>query len=707
MGTVVGIDLGTTNSAIAHIDEFGQPRVIPNDAGKSVIPSVICFQDDGEVLVGEYAKEYQSLQRYPVASLFKPHIGERHWVFNAHGQRYTATDLSAIVLRELKRSAEAHLGHAVEDAVITVPAYFRDPERRATERAGEAAGFNVLRLINEPTAAAVAYGFKHSKARQRLLVYDLGGGTFDVTILEAAADGIDVLVSDGDHHLGGQDWDKRLVRHLASLFEEQFDVDPLAGAGSASDLMIRAEEAKCRLSDVRHTVVQLVHGGRAAQLEIDRDTFESLTADLMEGTKLLTLKALEEAGLDSADLDGVLLVGGSTRMPMVDAFVEEHFGQPPLTGVNVDEVVALGAAVVASNAASSDTPAARGFSLPGVTIRDATNHSLGLIAITKKGDAYTNVPLLPRNARIPCEETRPFRYKTSRHGPNDLEVFVTQGESTEPADVTYLDLRVLKNIPPRSRGTTVIDITYSYDESTKVQVQGRVRGTGEVLAVAEQDLPDDVPARFLQPPELTRRPRHFTAYLAIDVSGSMRGDRLTKAKQSAISFLENVDLAHCSVGLIAFSDNAATKLEAAQNANEFEAAVQELACGETGGGTSGQPFDEAQPRLAGPGPAFLVVLTDGEWFGRSYALRRARECHKAGIEVIAIGIGEADEAFLAQIASSDQGSFFSSLDGLEETFSTIAQVVTEGAGGLSMRRGKGTSGRGGGLRFLGDLLRKK
>jgi len=704
MDIAVGIDLGTTNSGIAHVDEHGQPRLVRNDMGKTVTPSVICFQDGAAPLVGEAAKELQATGLYPTAAFFKLQMGSRNWAFPAGGRTYSAVDLSSIIVGALKEQAEAALGQPVRDAVITVPAYFRDPERKATAAAGEAAGLNVLRLINEPTAAAVAYGFRRADERRRLLVYDLGGGTFDVTVLETGPGGVQVLTSDGDHKLGGRDWDQRLVQYLADEFDSLHGTNPLDGAspGDMNDLLVRAEQAKCRLSDTQRTLVSLIHDGMPARIELERVTFEDITRDLMERTRALTGLALDSIDLAPTDVDGVLLVGGSTRMPMVRRFVTELFGGPPMTGVNVDEVVALGAAVVAQDALAERRPASTTFALPGIEIRDVTNHSLGLIAINKDATRYVNSVLLPKNQPLPCEESRPYQYRTSRRGPNDLEVFVTQGESDEPGDVAFLDLQVIHDVPPQSGGVTVVDITYSYDVSAKVQVSARVRGSGEALRVTASPLPSDAPERFLHPPEIQVRPRHTTAYLAVDLSGSMSGDPLVKAQKAAKAFLKQIDLAHFSLGVIAFSDQVRTKQDATQNARTFSGAVEGLTCGETGYGNATQPFDEGLGLLSGvEGARFLIVLTDGVWANQKHAIRRASACHDADIEVIAIGFGSADEDFLKQIASTDEASFLTSEDGLVETFSTIAQEFTESAGGIV----RDTPGKSRG--FLGGLLRRK
>src|SRR4051812_11012157 len=439
MGEAVGIDLGTTNSAVAYVEPQGRAVILPNRFGEPITPSVICFRK-GEVIVGQEAKELQAAGEPQVTAFFKRQMGVPNFIFYAEGRDHTAVELSAYVLAALKADAERALGKPVTHAVITVPAYFRNPQREATIEAGRQAGLEVLQVINEPTAAAIAYGTKGTDRRQTLLVYDLGGGTFDVTLLRLAPGEIQVMASEGDHELGGKDWDDRIVEFLAGRFESEFGSDPLADRESCADLLVRAEEAKKRLSTAQSAPVALVHNGQRGRYDLDRATFERISSDLMERTIGLTRKVLADQGLKPEQIDGVLLVGGSTRMPMVHDFIQRTFGRPPMIGVNVDEAVALGAAQVAAERAA---PAAR-FTLRGaVKTVDVTNHSLGMIALNEDRTAFLNTRILPKNTPIPCRETRSYQHRTRRSGGNLLEVFMTQGESESPQGVSYLGKYVL------------------------------------------------------------------------------------------------------------------------------------------------------------------------------------------------------------------------------------------------------------------------
>jgi molecular chaperone DnaK (HSP70) len=686
MAVAVGIDLGTTFSAIARVDESDRPVVIPNDLGLPVTPSVVCFRD-GEAVVGAEAKDLQAAG-HPAAAFFKRQMGQPDWAFYADGREHSATDLSALVLRKLKSDAERELGTEIGDVVITVPAYFRNPEREATIAAGRQAGLNVVQVVNEPTAAAIAYGYRATATGRLVLVYDLGGGTFDVTLLRMEPDEIRVLSSEGDHELGGKDWDDRVLEFLGHRFLEEFGADPMADRETWSDLLVRAEEAKRRLSSATVTRVSIVHGGHRGSYELDRRTFEDLTTDLLERTTALTRKVLADQKLDAQALDGVLLVGGSTRMPMVQEFVTRSFGRPPLTGVNVDEAVALGAALTAAEHTQPGA-AKRVFAIGGARrVVDVTNHSLGMIAINEDRSAYVNSIILPKNHEIPCVQARPYQHRTRGASARPLEVFMTQGESERPGEVTYLGRHVVENVPPDPSGVTIVDVEYSYDASGTVQVAARARASGAALRVRVESLPPDVPARFLGAPPAEAKPQHVTAYLAFDLSGSMEGEPLSAAQDAARAFLQNTDLAHCSLGIIGFSDSVRTELEACQNARRIDAAIGALDVGATGYGNDDDPFAELLRLMGGrDGPRFGVVLADGVWSDQPAAIGAAQACKHQGIDIIAVGFGGADERFLKQIASSDEASFFTNLSGLSDTFSTIAQVLTESGGGIAATAG--------------------
>ncbi len=333
MNTFVGIDLGTTYSAVAYINAHGKPEVIRDEEGNATTPSVVYLGGDTP-LVGYAAKEQQALGKEEVASFFKRNMDDTHFLLSYHGRTYTPVDLSSIVLAHLKKQAERHFSSPVTDAVITVPAYFTHVQRSATIEAGRKAGLNVLKIISEPTAAALAYGLRPGQQKQRVLVYDMGGGTFDVSLVEITANELRVIGTGGDHNLGGKDWDDRLIEYVDGLFRDEFGVE-LAG-DDINELRVQSERLKHNLSLRQSADIRVSAGGYTGTYTVSREKFEQLTLDLLERTQLLTEQVLSETNLTWQDIDGILPVGGSTRMPMIRAFIQRISGKPPMTGIHPD-----------------------------------------------------------------------------------------------------------------------------------------------------------------------------------------------------------------------------------------------------------------------------------------------------------------------------------------------------------------------------------
>lgn len=684
MGAFVGIDLGTTFSVVAHIDRDGAARALPADGGRLLMPSVVDLRPDPP-LVGWAAKEGLAFGDESVCAFFKREMGSPHALYLYGDRTYTPVDLSALVLAHLKRSAEAALGQPVTDAVITVPAYFNNLQRQDTIAAGQQAGLNVLRIISEPTAAALAYGLRPQPGTSKALVYDLGGGTFDVSLVEIAPDALRVIATAGDHYLGGKDWDDRILQHLAASFERQYGLE-LADA-DLSALAVQAENAKIALSTLPAARVTVQAGGHSASYEITRDQFAAQTRDLMERTQLLVEQTLADAGLAWADLAGVVLVGGATRMPMVAEYVTRMAGRPPLAGADPDLAVALGAAVQAGMD-MSDRQRGPALLLGGRRTVDVISNSLGMIAENEDRSAYINSLIIRKNQPIPCQQTRPYQLRIGRGREARLEVFMTQGETLDPQGCKYLGRYVFSGIPPAAGGSvSVIDITYAYNISGVVEVAAVERSTQTPLTLTVEPLPADVPERFAQPPPQEAAREHLHLYLVFDLSGSMTGMPLAEARRAAQRLVDGLDLSTTSVGIIEFSDRTQTTLKASQSAKAIARAIEGLNIGRTGLGTTAIPFDDVYNHLwNAPGLRCALILTDGAWAHQRRAVERAQRCHQNEIDVIAVGFGRADESFLRAISSSDQYSFFTSLDTLGEVFGTIAQELTEGGGQLDPAR---------------------
>ncbi|MBN1966887.1 MAG: Hsp70 family protein, partial [Anaerolineae bacterium] len=580
MARVVGIDLGTTFSAVATIGPDGRAFVIPNDYGDLLTPSVVDLRESPP-LVGQEAKDRQEFGDPGIYAFFKRDMGDRNALYIEGDQHYTPVDLSALVLAYLKRCAELHFREPVRDAVITVPAYFNNMQREATIAAGRRAGLNVLRIISEPTAAALAYGMRPAPGTSRVLVYDLGGGTFDISLVEIGPYDLRVIATAGDHYLGGKDWDDRILQDLSARFEREFGVELIGD--DFNELLVKAEQVKIALSTRQAVRITVQGQGRSGTYEITRADFEAQTGDLLARTEQLVEGVLEEAGQTWDGLAGVLLVGGSTRMPMVREYVGRMSGQPPVAGVDPDQAVALGAAIQAAmdhEERHADAPA---LLLTGrKTTVDVISNSLGMIAESADRSRYLNSIIIHKNQPIPCAQTRPFQLRVGRSGQARLEVFMTQGEVEAPEGCAYLGKYVFSGFPPLRSDHAVIDVTYAYDRNGVVQVSAVERSTQQPLALAVEPLPPDVPGRFLLPPEDIVVPQHLTLYMAFDLSGSMTGGPLREAQKAAHGFLSQIDLAAASIGLIEFSDRVQTTVRASQNAALISKGIERMSIGRTG-----------------------------------------------------------------------------------------------------------------------------
>lgn len=489
MSLAVGIDLGTTNSVIAYINASGQPVVIPDEAGDSITPSVISFSSFPPV-VGRIAKERQADGEEDVASFFKRNMGDPNFILNFRGADYTATQLSALVLGKLKEYAEQHLKQMITEVVITVPAYFNNAQREATIEAGQLARLRALQIINEPTSAALSYRLHESAKPQTVLVYDLGGGTFDVSLVEISRNDLKVQATAGDHNLGGKDWDDCLVSYLADRFSERHGQCPLDDVAFRNEILARAEIAKKSLSKLSAVRVDVTHGGLQERVEITRDKFNELTRDLMERTQILCEQVLEEKGMNWSHLSGVLLVGGSTRMPMVHDYVTRMSGKHQMKGGNEDEAVALGAAVQAGIILADRQPSSQAFFLPGKkAIVDVTAHTLGVIAESADHERFLNSFVVKRNTALPAQGTREYQIVTGSDGRAECIVYVSEGESDDPDQVTLRGKYVCRGIVKARGGPGTIQVEIAYDKNGTIQVRARERG-GDLFEVVPEPVGD-------------------------------------------------------------------------------------------------------------------------------------------------------------------------------------------------------------------------
>ena len=509
MSKIIGIDLGTTNSVVA-VMEGSQPKVLVNDAGARLTPSVVAFTDKGERLVGQRARNQQVTNPTNTVYSIKRFMGRRHDEvsheekivpyqiignpdelvrISAGGKEYAPPEVSAIVLRDLKATAERYLGETVERAVITVPAYFNDSQRQATKEAGKIAGLKVERIINEPTAAALAYGLE-KKANEKIAVFDLGGGTFDISILDVGENVFEVLSTNGDTHLGGDDFDEELIKFLAEEFRKKEGINLRQDPMALQRLKEAAERAKCELSGSMETTINLPYitadagGPKHLQLTVTRAKFEQLIEPLVERCRGPVLSALQDSKLGPSEVDEVVLVGGSTRIPLVQKLVTDTFGKPPNRSINPDEVVALGAAIQGAVLSGEKSD---------IVLLDVTPLSLGVETL---GQVMT--VLIPRNTTIPTSKKEVF--STASDSQPAVDIHVLQGERKMSQDNRTLGRFQLTGIPPAPRGMPQIEVTFDIDANGILNVSAKDLGTGKEQSIeikASSGLSDDEVQRMV------------------------------------------------------------------------------------------------------------------------------------------------------------------------------------------------------------------
>jgi molecular chaperone DnaK len=671
----IGIDLGTTYSAIAAFGDTGV-RLIPNDQRELLTPSVVEVLPDGGTIVGSEAVRGARLDPDRVFALFKRQMGTDA-SYRAGGVRVTPVDLSAAVLAQLRRDATSAMGGDVENATVTVPAYFEDDARRATRAAAEKAGLHVRDLVHEPTAAAIAFGFGQAGGSGTALVYDLGGGTFDVTVVRWDGATMTVLATCGDHHLGGANWDAEIAAIVAEKFESRHGVDPRDDPHAAAELQDRAESAKRALSRLEQTGIAVICGDARDRIEVTRREFEQRTKPLLVRTGWLLSQALEDAKLKPAELDAVLLVGGSTRMPMCRVAAEQATGRAPSEGVDPDQAVVRGAAILAAvrrvargsiGAAPRESALAR---LPEVT--DVSPHALGFVVISADGSRYVNEVMIARNAPIPAEVHKIRRLESQPRGAGRLQVYVLQGDADRPLDSRPLGSWTFNDVPLAHGTHTDIEIAFRYD----------VDGVIEVTASVDR--------RALPPPHIDRDdreldwtdcdPREVLAgssldvVLAIDCSGSMDGAAIAEARRACVEFADELSQhPNCRIAVVSFATNACVVAGLEPPTGTIaDATARMSAAGSTdmAGGLS-----TASKLLEGlPGRRAVVLLTDGQPNDASSTLTAAKRLASDGVEVHARGVQGANEAFLSKLATVD-GDLMTDLEGVSGAFRGIARQLS-------------------------------
>ncbi len=614
MAKVVGIDLGTTNSCVAVV-EAGDPKVIPNSEGGRTTPSVVAFTKDGERLVGQPAKRQAVLNPDRTIASVKRHMGTRK-KYTIDGKDYTPEQISAMILRKLKDDASDYLGEEVTKAVITVPAYFDDNQRTATKQAGEIAGLEVLRIINEPTAAALAYGHEMQKLEGTILIYDLGGGTFDVSILDVEVDKsnteerdyFEVRATTGDTHLGGDDFDQRIIDWMAEEFKKDVGIDLRDDRQALQRLKEAAEKAKIELSTSIQTQISLPfitsvegEGPKHLEMTLTRAKFEELIDDLVKRTAESVKKAMTDAGVGPEDLTDVILVGGSTRVPAVQKLVENIAGKPPRKGINPDEVVAIGAAIQA---------AVLGDEMQDMVLVDVTPLSLGIETL---GDVFD--VLIERNTSIPTRVQR--TYTTASDNQSTVEVHVLQGERKKASENRSLGRFHLTGIPPAPRGVPQIEVTFDIDANGILNVTARDKGTGrkqDITITGSGQLSEEEVQRMVQEAEAhaeedqkfeqLAQARNQADQLAHQIETSLKdldvSDSDAAAVRQKIEAMQEAAKGDDPNAIQAAIDEAQEEFgRIAQAAYEAQAAAEAGAGGPGGAGAGGQSGAGPQTGAAG------------------------------------------------------------------------------------------------------------
>ena len=632
--TAIGIDLGTTFSATSFVNKHGVTEIIPNEQGERITPSVIFF-DNNQIIVGAEAERAAVAYPLQVVQFVKRHIGEEDYKFTYNGKDWNAVELSAQILKALVDNASARLNEKITQAVITVPAYFGQNQRNATIQAAESIGLEVLKIINEPTAAAVAYGLNQLQDKNRCLVFDLGGGTFDVTIVEIQQNTIRVKGTDGDHQLGGKDWDDRLMKHVAEAFKSEHGVDIMEDVLARHDLRERCVQAKLGLTMRPEVTLTIQFDNKPLRLKITRTQFEAITADLLKRCEDKTMEALQEANFVPQDIDTILLVGGSTKMPMVRHRIKEIFNKDPSTDINPDECVAMGAAITASIES-----AIRRDDTPPVDIKqyDVTGHQLGLVVL--KDERLYNAPIIKKNTPIPCEQTQ-THFITTHPNQAVIDLWLAQGDSKDPLKSTNNILGHFEfyNIPMHN-DQLPIAITYRYNANGIVEVESSKIDDRTPFAhrmSKDKYTLGDVRAGKI-PSQIS---------IILDTSGSMYGTPLLEAQQWIYKFAQRNLRNNRSIALFTYPEG--MRQRPVNDLVELQSIIENVHA--IGYSTIHTELRHAREHTKGRSGIYIII-SDGHLRSINDIQRNCDNIHKTGGKVFVVGVGaHQDSNTLQSIAS--------------------------------------------------------
>ena len=685
----VGIDLGTTYSAVATFNKAkGAVEILKNDLDKNCTPSVVCIEN-GTVTIGEEAKDMQAAGNLNTAAFYKSMMGEKDYTVYIDGREYTPEDLSGEFLRVLKRNVEEANNVEIGGAVITVPAYFNEAQRTATMRAGKKAGLDVLKIINEPTSAIIAYGLTGS-GRKNVMVYDLGGGTFDVTIAEVDGAKVKVISTNGNHQLGGKDWDLTLVEEMGRRFLDEYGVNIEDYPEEYKELQVKCEDVKKKLTNVSTTTVTVQCEGYSGRYEVSREFFDEQTANLLNETIILVNKCFEEIGNGFGwhSLDEVVLVGGSTRMPQVKEMIIREYGKPPITkNIDVDTIVAAGAAMQAQlctenmlvlggtsapRSGSTISGGSSGLVIRGSDIQDITAHSLGMLALSKDETDYVNSIIIEKNSKMNEQFGRQYQFSGDK-----LDVYVLQGESKSPYDCTLLYKYVISGMPGGQKNSFTVNFLYNSNGIVEVNAE---LDNGTSLAAQQCEVTEtlsEIIARLQKEREEAKNAvKDIEVIFMLDTSYSMEGGPMRQAKAAMKDFVSNLNLKHTKVAILDFADSSRWACDFSNDQFKLSRTIDSLNVeGPSGIGNDETPLTHHGHEFKNSRAAkIIVVLTDGRWDDQNTEIRTAEKLKKSGIIIYAVGFGGADENFLSQIAS-EKGARKIDLSQLSSTFKEIASSI--------------------------------
>jgi molecular chaperone DnaK (HSP70) len=689
MGINVGIDLGTTYSAVAVFDDaLGDVKVLKNSDGDNCTPSVTHIEN-GKVTIGEEAKSLQASGDLNAAAFYKSMMGEKGYTLYLDGREYSPQELSGLYLRELIRDVSNRNNVQIDAAVITCPAYFNEAQRLATLNAGKAAGLKVLKVINEPTAAIIAYGLT-GEGKKNVMVYDLGGGTFDVTIAEVNGTHVKVLTTNGNHQLGGKNWDAVIADELKQKFFDEYNVNIEDNPEDFYQLKVQCEDIKKRLTAGSVTTAVIQSQGYTGKYEVTREFFDSATSSLLNETALLIDRSFSEigGGFSWKKLDEVVLVGGSTRMPQVKEFVRREYGREPVTkNIDVDTIVAAGAAMQAKlcvenrlvlGGTSGTSNAAQGggekkrLVITGDSVQDITSHSLGMLAFAKDDVTIVNSIIIKKNSALNTPFDREFTFSGEK-----MDVFVLQGESAEPRDCTLLYKYCVSGFSRGKKNEFTIHYIYNQDGVVEVNANSKDGSRLNVEKSEVNESIDEIINRLIREKEEQKRKARAEIMFMVDTSGSMSGDPIRLAREALRDCMKELDLSRFTISIVNFADRGRFECRNENNARNIDRAISSLAvdtCGtcndETPMNSFGDKFSERDNRI-------IVLLTDGVWSDQPTEERASERLKADGVTIYAIGFGGADERFLNKIAS-EKGARKIDLSKLSQTFVEIAgSIATE------------------------------